>query len=66
MNVQPAHGGLERAEHHACVVLEPPIESNTYFPNGLSSPLTSSGLIEFLRARAAESWSAGGWLTASG
>jgi hypothetical protein len=60
MNDHAGQGGLDRAEHHAWVVFEPPIEISTTFPNGLSSPLTSSGLIWFLRARAAESWSAGG------
>jgi hypothetical protein len=55
MNVHGAHGGPELSEHHSCVVFDIPMEINTYFPNGLSSPFTSSGLIAFRRARAAES-----------
>jgi hypothetical protein len=60
MNVDAPHGGPELCEHHSCVVFDMPMEISTYFPNGLSSPFTSSGLIAFRRARAAESWSAGG------
>jgi hypothetical protein len=66
MNVHDAHGGPELWEHHSCVVFDIPMEINTYFPNGLSSPFTSSGLIAFRRARAAESWSAGGWFIPPG
>jgi len=66
MNVHGAHGGPEVREHHSCVVFDIPMEINTYFPNGLSSPFTSSGLIEFRLARAAESWSAGGWFIPPG
>jgi hypothetical protein len=55
MNVHDPHGGREVFEHHSWVVLPDPIESRTYFPNGLSSPFTSSGLIALRRARAAES-----------
>jgi hypothetical protein len=36
-------------------VFDIPIEMSTYFPNGLSSPFTSSGLMVFRRERAAES-----------
>jgi hypothetical protein len=55
MNVHVAHGGPELSEHHSCVAFDIPMEISTYFPNGLSSPFTSSGLIAFRRARAAES-----------
>jgi len=37
------------------LVFDIPMEINTYLPNGLSSPFTSSGLIAFRRPRAAES-----------
>jgi len=55
MNVHGAHGGPELCEHHSCAVFDIPIEMSTYFPKGLSSLFTSSGLIAFRRARAAES-----------
>jgi hypothetical protein len=55
MNVQAAQGGPDVFEHHSWVVFDIPIEISTYFPNGLSSPFTSSGLILLRRARAAES-----------
>jgi hypothetical protein len=66
MNVHGAHGGPEFCEHHSCVAFDMPIESSTYFPKGLSSPFTSSGLIKFRRARAAESCCVGGWLIPPG
>jgi hypothetical protein len=66
MNVHGAHGGPELCEHHSWVVFPIPIEMSTYFPKGLSSPFTSSGLILFRAARTAESWSGGGWLTPPG
>jgi hypothetical protein len=66
MNVHDAHGGPELCEHHSCVAFDIPIDSRTYFPNGLSSPFTSSGLIEFRRERAAVSWSVGGWFIPPG
>jgi hypothetical protein len=55
MNDHGAHGGPELCEHHSWVVLDIPIEISTNFPNGLSSPFTSSGWILFRHARAAES-----------
>jgi hypothetical protein len=55
MKLHAAQGGPELCEHHSCVAFDVPIEINTYFPNGLSSPFTSRGLIEFRRTFAAES-----------
>lgn len=55
MNDHLVHGGPELAEHHSWAALDIPIEISTYFPNGLSSPFTSSGLILFRRERVAES-----------
>jgi hypothetical protein len=55
ISVHAAHGGPELSEHHSCVAFDIPIESNTYFPKGLSSPFTSSALIEFRRNFATES-----------
>jgi len=60
MKLHAAHGGAELAEHHSWLVFDIPIEMSTYLPNGSSSPLTSSGRMAFRRARAAESWPAGG------
>jgi hypothetical protein len=55
MNDHEVQGGRDVFEHHSSVALPLPIESRTNFPNGLSSPFTSSALILFRRARAAES-----------
>jgi len=60
MKLHAEHGGAELAEHHSWLVFDIPIDRSTYFPNGSSSPFTSSGRIAFRRARAAESWLAGG------
>jgi hypothetical protein len=55
MKLHEVQGGPELCEHHSWVAFDIPIEISTYLPNGLSSPLTSSGWIAFRRARAAES-----------
>jgi hypothetical protein len=55
MKVHGAHGGPELCEHHSWLVFDIPMEMSTNLPNGLSSPFTSSGLMAFRRARAAES-----------
>jgi hypothetical protein len=66
MKLRDVHGGPELFEHHSSLAFDMPIEISTNLPNGLSSPFTSSALILFRLALAAESWSAGGVLSVPG